>query len=183
MAENKRKKFGKKALVEWVFPWGPEGRVKRKIGDLVKIGEELFTDGEVFLSPVDGKVLKVNKKERELVLVFKAFEFFGKTEGEDRLWAEIIIEEDGELGVEEMEDRVVVFSENSPILVAKSFALGAKGVIIFEEGEMSFSNPFLKLSEEEKEKFLSVLRLMERPVVHLDCKTGRLLLTENKKTK
>jgi len=179
--DNKRKKFGKKVLVEWVFSWEAGGKVARKVGDLVCVGDVLFKE-EDFLSPIDGKVLRIDNEKKELILGFKAFEFVGESEGEVRVWAEVVVENGEDLEIEEVEEKIVVFSKNCPILMAKLFALGAKGVIVFaDDDEISFPSPFLKLSKEEKEKFLSVLKLMERPVVHLDSKKGRLLLTENKK--
>lgn len=187
MDSKGRKEFGRKASVEWVFPWQGTVELKVKTGDQIRRGDCLFLEEgkESFLSPIDGRVLEINKKNEELILGFKAFEFLGRSEGEFRIWAEAVVGEKKTFVVDEVEGKIVVFGENSSILTAKVLALGAAGVVFFaEEGgdeDYQLNSPFLILKEKEKEKFLSVLKLMEKPVLHLDTKMARLLLTENKK--
>lgn len=182
----RRKEFGRKASVEWVFPWDGTVELKIKSGDQIRRGDCLFLEKgkKSFLSPIDGRVLEINKKNEELILGFKAFEFLGRSKGEFKVWAEAVVGEKENFVVDEVEGKIVVFSENSSILIAKVFALGAVGAVFFEEEggaeDHQISFPFFVLEEKEKEKFLSVLKLMEKPVLHLDTKMARLLLTENK---
>jgi len=188
MDSRKRKEFGRKASVEWVFPWQGTVGLKVKVGDQIRRGDCLFSESgkKTFLSPIDGRVLEINEKKKELILGFKAFEFLGKSRGEFRVWAEAVVGEKKTFVVDEVEGKIVVFGENNLILIAKIFALGAAGTVFFaEEGnaeDYQLSSPFLVLEEKEKEKFLSVLKLMEKPVLHLDTKMARLLLTENKRS-
>lgn len=186
---GEKKKFGQKAWVEWFFPWQKGAKVEVVTGQQVKIGEVLFLkEGEKFLSPVDGKVLEINNKKREVILGFKAFEFRGDSlSGAERVWAEVVVGEDSKtLDVNGVEGKIVIFSFKNLILMAKMAALGVKGAIFFGAIEVTAEDflsglPAMTLKEKEKEKFLSILKLMERPVVHLDTKMARLLLTENKK--
>jgi hypothetical protein len=182
---GKKKNFGRKTSVEWVFGWKKEIKTEVKKGDQVKRGDCLLKEGgDEFKSPVDGRVLRIDKDKKELVLSFEFFEFKGEAKREKRIWAEVVLGEEKNLGFDQVRGRVVVFPLISPILVAKTVALEAEGAVFFglkEELNFEVSFPVLILKEEEREKFLSVLKLMERPVICLDPGESRLLLVENKK--
>lgn len=134
---------------------------------------------EDILSPVTGKVVKVEKDKLELE--FKALAFEGKSVVDGRVWGEMefkVYDKVSDL-TNRLEGKVILTSSSAPLFFMKAEVIGVAGVVTCEEFEVDSSETEIPILFLKKGVWSDLVDLSkEVKKVLLNSKAGRLLVIE-----
>jgi len=143
----------------------------------IKIEEK---DKHIIVSPVVGKIIKIDKEK--IVLEFEAFEIKGRGIVEGKCWGNSdlkLIEKIPELDYK-YEDEIIMSLDIGKSFITKAEVIGVAGIIVLDNGN-EYANiestlPILAVVQKDWELLLTMGQKPEKTRILLNAKLGRLLI-------
>jgi len=137
----------------------------------------------IIVSPVDGKIVKIDKEK--IVLEFQAFEIKGKGIVEGKCWGNSDlkpIEKISELDYK-YDDEIILSLNIDKSFTTKAEVVGVAGIIILDNGSgcvnIESTLPILAVVQKDWDVLLTMGQKPEKTRILLNAKLGRLLIVRN----
>jgi len=145
----------------------------------IKIEEQ---NKHVIVSPVDGKIVKIDKEK--ISLEFQAFEVPGKGIVEGKCWGNSElkpIEKISELDFK-YDDEIILSLNTDKSFITKAEVVGVAGIIILDNGSgcvnIESTLPILAVAQKDWDGLLTMGQKPEKTRILLNAKLGRLLIVK-----